>query len=83
MAVGAAVLLVLSLLGCTGESSGDFIGSWASAKASVTISRNGRQFLLEYWNADLNTVDKFVASYSDDKLTTSVPLIGQTSLNAV
>jgi hypothetical protein len=73
-------VLTLAFAGCGGDGA-KFVGAWkASNGDSVAISKSGGQFVIEYRNKYLQTVDKLVGTCSGEKMTTSFPLVGETSL---
>ena len=78
--VSLALTLVLCLCGCGGDGA-KFVGAWkASNGDSVAISRSGGQFVIEYRNKYLGSVDKLVGTCAGEKMTTSFPLMGEISL---
>jgi general secretion pathway protein G len=81
----AFLLLMMSLpiwYGCGGGGGGgsEFVGTWVKNGDTVSISKNGKDFLVVYEDANLRSTDKLVASYAGEKLTTTFPLIGPTAL---
>lgn len=90
---GTIAILAICQAGCGNGGGNEFLGKWKTAydgwepgyfQNVMDITRNGQQFLLDYqliaYTGHVYSEDKLVATYSDGKLSTTFPKIGQTSI---